>query len=214
MHLPFKTGQEGNRRDGNLQQRDVQRRTKTPHGLAILIGSRLSPFKAMIQVIHQDEVSQATITIRVGGVQITNVYFPPSMNTEQWTSVFQAVPEAPSDEIVHVFMGDWNVRLGDQTGDSASNHRAGRFTQLVQSRNLTLIPFTKETPTFLDKCSRSSTPDFGLVSARHLSKCSAVAILGRDDRVIDHFPIMLDVDCAHSPFTSPVVHEGEDSVLS
>ena len=194
LHLPFNLTQDVDSGDGSAGQK--RKRTRTPHGLAILIGSRLLPFKAQIRVIHMDQLSQATITISVGKVQITNVYLPPSMNTDQWTSVLHAIPDAaPSGQTVHVLLGDWNVRLGEQTGDTGTNSRATGFTEIVQSRSLAIVPFAAETPTFLDRRDRTSIPDFVLVSSEHLTMCSAVTVLDRDNSGSDHFPIMVDVNC-------------------
>lgn len=55
------------------------RRTGTLHGLAVFLGNRLLPHRSEIMVLHEDETTQSTMTIRVSDAQITNVYFSPSI---------------------------------------------------------------------------------------------------------------------------------------
>ena len=101
--------------------------------------------------------------------------------------------------VVHVLLGDWNVRLGGRTGDTSTNGRTARFSEIVQSRCLSVVPFSAPAPTFYDTRHRSSTPDFALVSSGHLTMCSAVTVLGQDNGGSDHFPIMVDVCCMDVP---------------
>lgn len=180
-----------------------RKRTATPHGLAVLLGTRLLLLRSQIRVVHTDEVSRSTISISVGRVQVTTVYFPPSMTTEQWTSALLAIPDAPSEGIIHVLLGDWNVRLGELTEDSNTNARTPHFMKIVQSRGLSLVPFASPVPTFSNQRNWSSTPDFVLVASRHLSTCSAVTVLDQSNGKSDHFPIMVDVTCRDAP-SSPL----------
>ena len=127
-------------------------------------------------------------------MQITNVYLPPSMNVDEWTNAFGSTPRIPPTDTrtIHILLGDWNVRLGEQTGDRRGNDRARTFTRLLQSRLLTLVPFASSTATFSDRHQRTSIPDFVLVTAGHLGACSPVTVI-RENGGSDHHPIMLDV---------------------
>ena len=122
------------------------------------------------------------------------------MKRSEWTRAFRDIPKVPLEDTktVHVLLGDWNVRLGEQTGDTRTNGRANHFNQRLLSNRLTLLPFTSSSPTssptstFLNKHLRASVPDFILVSAAHLNSCSAVTVL-EDNGGSDHFPIMVDM---------------------
>ena len=167
------------------------------HGLAVLIGARLRPFRSHIHIVHKDKASQASLTIRLGRIWITNVYLPPSMTLkEKWTSVLHAIPEVPSDEAhtVHVLLGDWNTGLGGLTGDTATNMRANGFNDIIQSRSLLVVPFLSPTATSTNTQSHASIIDFVPVSASHLNRCSAVTVLKKSGGS-DHFPITVDLNC-------------------
>ena len=172
----------------------VPRRTKARNGLAVFVGERLIPLKHQILVVHEDEIGQSTLTIRVGHVLITTVYFPPGMDDEEWKSAFQAIPMVPSHDstTVHLLLGDWNTRLGGLTGDIMTCDRAPFFTQIMQSRTLTVVPFASSRATFQNSRAQSSILDFVLVSAEHLTSCSAVKVL-KDSGTSDHFPIVIDL---------------------
>jgi exonuclease III len=187
-HLPFRSCQ-------TVNVSGIRRRTKAKHGLAVLFGARLLPFKSQIRVIHEDEIWQSTLTIRVGDVLITNVYFPPSMQDDEWTDAFHAIPKVPPHDAttVHFLLGDWNARLMDLTGDTKSNPRASSFATIIQDRCLVVVPFTRPTGTFLNSRSQTSTPDFVLVTADHINSCSAVTVIDDDNGGSDHFPIMVDL---------------------
>jgi hypothetical protein len=155
--------------------------------------------RSEISLLHEDETSRASITIRIGKIIITNVYLPPSMNEDEWTRAFRAIPTVPSDdsETIHLLIGDWNTRLWELTGDTNTNSRAVPFTELIQSRRLTVVPFTSATPTLLNSQFHASTPDFVLVSADHLNSCSSVTVLNERDNS-NHFPILLDLTTVKS----------------
>ena len=176
---------------------------------AVLIGSRMHPLRSQITVIHKDEYAQSTVSIRTGSLQVTNAYFPPSMITDQWTSALLAIPDAPQNQpcdgvgTIHVLMGDWNTRLGKVTGDTRTNGRAPQFTEVIQSRGLSVIPLAASTPTLFDSRSRASIIDFAMVSSDHLTMCSAVSVLDQDQGGSDHFPIMVVVSRGNDHRSQP-----------
>ena len=138
------------------------------------------------------------MSIRVGRMlRITNVYLPPSLRVREWEAALDAaVPYTPTEHdagIIHVLMGDWNVRLGEQTGGTKVNHRASSFDHFVQSKHLAVIPFKTPKATLCDTRLRTSVPDFALVSVDHLNRCSPVVVLDEDNGGSDHFPIVIDV---------------------
>ena len=192
-HLPFHC----RRTNDNTRDRKSHRR---PHGLAVFLGERLMPFKAQIKVHHEDRVSRSSFTIRVGSVLVTNVYFPPSFKKDKWTTAMHAIPDSQLNQTassgIHILLGDWNVRLGELTGDTRINHRASDFVEIVRSRCFAIVPFKSSTATFSNSRHQSSTPDFVLVSSDHLNKCSAVTVLEQSKGDSDHSPIVFDLDCS------------------
>jgi exonuclease III len=173
----------------------VQRHTKAKHGLAVFVGDRLIPFKGKIKIIHEDETWQSTLTIRVGNVLITTVYFPPGMDEkDEWKSAFQAIPTVPSNDstTVHLLLGDWNAKLGQLTGDTKTCDRAPSFISIMQSLNCTVVPFANSKATFENSRLHSSIIDFVLVSIEHLTSCSAVTVF-ESNGDSDHFPIIVDL---------------------
>ena len=83
---------------------------------------------------------------------------------------------------------DWNVRLGEQTGDTKVNHRASSFDHFVQSKHLAVIPFKTPKATLCDTRLRTSVPDFALVSVDHLNRCSRLLFLTRTMAARTTFP--------------------------
>ena len=176
-HLPFARAEGGHARN--------------PHGLAILVGERLLPFKEGISIDHRDEFHQASITIRLSNITVSNIYLPPSMSKSQWTATVLRLPTVATNQM-HLIMGDWNIRLAGATGDRTSNVRAPAFRKILNAKGWAVVPFASAAPSF-DDGRRTSKPDFAVCPSIYMSRCSGVKVLDRDNGGSDHFPILVEI---------------------
>jgi hypothetical protein len=76
-----------------------------------------------------------TLSIKVDKVNVHCVYFPPSLSRDLVLSSLNSLP-LHSDTII---CGDFNARLGDVTGDSATNPRGLALLPWIEERNLSVL---------------------------------------------------------------------------
>ena len=93
---------------------------------------------------------------------------------------------------MHLIMGNWNVRLAGTTSDRAANLRAPAFRKILNAKGWAVVPFASAAPSF-DDGRRTSKPDFAVCPGIHMSRCSGVTVLDRDNGGSDHFPILVKV---------------------
>jgi hypothetical protein len=76
-----------------------------------------------------------TLSIKVDKVNVHCVYFPPSLSRDLVLSSLNSLP-LHTDTII---CGDFNARLGDVTGDSATNPRGLALLPWIEERSLSVL---------------------------------------------------------------------------
>ncbi|KAI8365897.1 Endonuclease/exonuclease/phosphatase, partial [Radiomyces spectabilis] len=96
--------------------------------------------------------SPYALGILLGPIKIICLYLPPSLSTDEFHNILtsrhcNSMPVTSNT----ILCGDFNARMGDITGDYASNTRGTMLHRWLTDRNLTLLNSTLSygTPTFL-----------------------------------------------------------------
>lgn len=110
------------------------------YGLALVANrQRLEEIKNSIKLLALDEEDRTYIWIQAGDVKIGFMYLPPALDEEQCLKALRSIDSirtGPMEKII--MLGDFNMRLKEETGDTQSNTRGRHIKPWFTENGMTL----------------------------------------------------------------------------
>jgi hypothetical protein len=108
-------------------------RTRGSQGIVALINP-----SCPIPVNHLISPNPYILSLQLGQLRISCFYLPPSLSLDQATAALDSVPLHENT----ILCGDFNARLFNLTGDTASNPRGTQFKSWFEDRDLSVLNAT------------------------------------------------------------------------